>query len=284
MNTMGATEKIKAIEEEMASTQYHKGTEHHFGVLKARLARLKKEQMKSGKKGGKRFAVRKSGDATVVLIGPASTGKSSLFNSLTNRKSKVGEHPFTTQEIVPGMMSFNGAQIQVLDTPSLEIAKKEVLSVAAIADLTVLVLDVFQREFDGIVSELNATNTGGVLVVVNKIDSRDMEYLKFLREKFGSCICISVNKLVGIEELKNEIYKKLKLIRIYMKPKGENVDYSKPLVVRSGSTISDVWRKLHLPGEMNYAVVWGKSAKFGGQKVNEGHVLADGDVLTILRR
>jgi hypothetical protein len=281
---MGVAEKIKAIENEMASTKYHKGTEHHFGVLKSKLAKLRKEQMKSGKKGGKRFAVRKSGDATVVLIGPASAGKSSLFNSLTNRKSEVGEHPFTTQEIVPGMMSFNGAQIQILDTPSLEIAKKEVLSVAAIADLTVLVLDVFQREFDEIVNELNATKTGDVLVVVNKVDARDIEYLKFLREKFGSCVCVSVNKLIGIEELKNEIYKKLKLIRIYMKPKGEKVDYSKPLVVRSGSTVGGVWDKLHLLGEMDYAVIWGKSAKFGGQKVNGGHVLADGDVLTIVRR
>ena len=41
---MGLREKIRTIEEEMKRTQIHEHTEHHVGLLKAKLAKLKAEQ------------------------------------------------------------------------------------------------------------------------------------------------------------------------------------------------------------------------------------------------
>ena len=41
---MGVPEKIKAIEDEMGRTQLNKATEHHIGLLKAKIAKLKREQ------------------------------------------------------------------------------------------------------------------------------------------------------------------------------------------------------------------------------------------------
>ena len=38
-------EKIAAIEEEMSRTQINKATMHHICLLKARLARLKREEL-----------------------------------------------------------------------------------------------------------------------------------------------------------------------------------------------------------------------------------------------
>lgn len=38
---MGIVEKIKEIEAEMARTQKNKATEHHLGLLKARIAKLR---------------------------------------------------------------------------------------------------------------------------------------------------------------------------------------------------------------------------------------------------
>ncbi len=149
---MGLPEKIKQIEEEMKKTQIHKHTEHHIGLLKAKLARLRAElESSTSKGGGPAFEIRKGGDATVVLIGLPSVGKSTILNRLTNAKSKVAAYAFTTIAVVPGILRYNGADIQILDLPGIISGAssgkgrgRRVLSVARNADLVLLVLDVFQ--------------------------------------------------------------------------------------------------------------------------------------------
>ena len=268
---MGIEEKIKSIEDEMARTQYHKGTEHHFGKLRAKLSQLKK-MIGQRKKGGARFSVRKSGDATVLLIGDASVGKSSIFNRLTGANSKVGDHPFTTQKILPGIMNYGGAQIQILDTPALELGEAEILSFASIADLVVIVCESSKKNLERITKGLERAKVKGEpLVVINKCDV-----------EWGGGFGVSALNGEGIDGLKSEIYRRLRLVRVYVKPRGGEADRSRPLVVKEGSTVKDVWEKLRLKGEMGYATVWGSSAKFPGQKIGEGHVLKDGDVLTIV--
>ena len=64
----------------MARTQKNKATEGHLGLLKAKLAKLRREQvdsvMRTGGSKGKGFDVIKSGDARIGLIGFPSVGKS----------------------------------------------------------------------------------------------------------------------------------------------------------------------------------------------------------------
>ena len=149
---MGLPEKIKQIEEEMSKTQVHKHTEHHIGLLKAKLARLRAElETATSKGGGPAFEIRKGGDATIVLIGLPSVGKSTILNRMTNAKSKVAAYAFTTLTVVPGILRYNGADLQILDLPGIISGAssgrgrgKRVLSVARNADLVLLVLDVFQ--------------------------------------------------------------------------------------------------------------------------------------------
>ncbi len=149
---MGLPEKIKQVEEEMKKTQINKHTEHHIGLLKAKLARLRAElEASTSKGGGPAFEIRKGGDATVVLIGLPSVGKSTILNRLTNAKSKVASYAFTTLTVVPGILRYNGADIQILDLPGIISGAssgrgrgKRVLSVARNADLALLILDVFQ--------------------------------------------------------------------------------------------------------------------------------------------
>jgi len=152
---LGLPEKIRAIEEEMSRTQIHKHTEHHIGLLKAKLAKLKSEQERaqSSKQSGAGWELKKGGDCTVVLIGLPSVGKSTILNHLTNAKSRVAAYAFTTLTVVPGLLDYQGARIQILDLPGIISGAatgtgrgRRVLSVAKNADLIMLVIDVFQPD------------------------------------------------------------------------------------------------------------------------------------------
>jgi len=155
MDESSIEQQIKDIEDEIFNTQKNKATEHHIGKLKAKLARLREELVKrkaSGAK-GRGFAVKKSGDATVGIIGFPSIGKSTLLNRLTDAKSRVGDYDFTTLEVIPGMLKYKGANIQVLDLPGfIKGASKgkgrgrEILSAVRSVDLLLLMIDAEHRE------------------------------------------------------------------------------------------------------------------------------------------
>ncbi|MDR1721492.1 MAG: GTP-binding protein [Methanobrevibacter sp.] len=149
---MDIDEKIKKIEDEIQKTPYNKATSHHIGKLKAKISKLKEESIarKSSGTKGKGFHIKKSGDSTAVLVGFPSVGKSTLLNELTNADSKVGAYQFTTLDIVPGIMEYRGAQIQIFDIPGIITGAsggkgrgREILSVARTSDLILVVLDVF---------------------------------------------------------------------------------------------------------------------------------------------
>ena len=170
-------EKIAEIELEMSRTQINKATMHHICLLKARLARLKREELEivSRKSGasGPGFEVRRSGDARIGLFGFPSVGKSTLLNSLTGASSKVGAYEFTTLTPVPGIITINGAKIQILDLPGIiEGAAdgvgrgKQVIAIARTCSLILMVLDgmqsldllkILENELGGYGIKLNKT-------------------------------------------------------------------------------------------------------------------------------
>ncbi len=150
---MGSQDKINELEAELSKTKYNKATQHHVGLIKAKIARLKDKQL--GAKGGKTegYAVKKSGDASVILIGFPSVGKSTLLNSLTAAQSAVAAYEFTTLDVIPGILEWKGAMIQLLDVPGIiegaSIGRgrgRQVLSVAMNADMVLLVVDVMHPE------------------------------------------------------------------------------------------------------------------------------------------
>jgi hypothetical protein len=364
----GLPEKIKKIEDDLHRTQVNKKTEHHVGLLRAKLSRLKAEQeeqqsRRTGSKIG--YDVKKSGDATVVLIGLPSVGKSTLLNRLTNAKSKVAAYQFTTLEVVPGAMEFNGARIQILDLPGIikgasegKGLGKRVLAVARSADLVLFIVDVFQPEAREVLEKelrsvgirvdesppnvvIERTGSGGLsvsaqvkmtritealikdilrvydvnsgrvlvrqdiddsqlldvlagnrayipsLTVMNKIDLVNAGFTEELTRKLPfRFLPLSAEADLNIQALKEEIYRRLDFVRVYMRRRTGETDFKEPMIVKNGATILEVCDKVHrnMKDGFRYAQVWGRSVRFGGQKVGMTHRLMDQDVLTIVTK
>lgn len=195
-------EKIEEIELEIKNTPYNKATQHHIGKLKAKLAklRLEKEKKSSGSKHG--YSVKKSGNATVALVGLPSVGKSTLLNVLTNAKSDVADYYFTTLEVVPGIMEYKEAKIQILDLPGLikgaskgKGRGREILSVVRGADLILLILDVFTLDIDVLLKELNSSGL--------RLNQRKADVVIKKKSKDG----ININTTVELTKIDVELVK-----------------------------------------------------------------------------
>ena len=197
---MSIAQKIAEIEEEMAKTQKNKATEGHLGLLKARIAKLRREQvesiMRSGGAKGEGFDVIKSGDARIGLIGFPSVGKSTLLNTLTDTFSEVQEREFTTLTCIPGVIRYRGSKLQLLDLPGIiEGAKdgkgkgRQVIGVARTCNLILVVLDavqplthkrIIESELEGVGIRLNrnkpdidikVSHKGGGLMINRTVNS-----------------------------------------------------------------------------------------------------------------
>jgi ribosome-interacting GTPase 1 len=128
-------------------------------------------------------------------------------------------------------------------------------------------------------------------VVVNKADLIEPEYKETvdaeLRE-YGTdpedAVFISAVEERGLDALREEIWERLGLIRIYMDKPGRGTDREEPLILRRGQTVEDACEKLggDFEDRFRFARVSGPSAKHEEQQVGQDHELADEDVLRIL--
>ncbi|ELP91788.1 developmentally-regulated GTP-binding protein, putative [Entamoeba invadens IP1] len=147
---MSLQQKIDDIEFELSRTQINKATMHHICMLRAKMAKYRKELLTPDKKGpaGEGFDVAKFGDARVGMVGFPSVGKSTLLTKMTDTESKAAAYEFTTLTCIPGVLNYNGSKVQLLDLPGIiEGAKdgkgrgRQVISVARTCDCIMLLID-----------------------------------------------------------------------------------------------------------------------------------------------
>jgi len=241
MDNIYILQRIKEIEEEIHRTQKNKATEYHLGVLKAKMAQLRRQlYAPSGKGKASGFGIRKEGDATSVFIGFPSVGKSTILNELTNAKSEIGTYEFTTLKTIPGMLKYKDASIQMLDIPGIisgaSLGKgrgREVLSIVRASDLLIIVLDAKHMDkYKIIINELHIagirinmerpriyikkTNSGGLLVHASKrfLKHISKEEVKAVLRTYGyTNSMVTLNGNMSIDDIidaleKNRVYTK----------------------------------------------------------------------------
>lgn len=220
-------EKIHQIEKEIRETPYHKGTEHHIGLLRARLAILRQklenqEAKKSGHGGKTTFLVRKQGDASCLLLGPPSVGKSTLLNRLTNTQSQTGDYAFTTKRVIPGMLFYQNAKIQLFDAPGLLPdgplhygQGRQILTTVRGSDLLILVFDL--QTYSHLPDILRKLNEAGVRL------NREKPLLKVFPQR-GSETIVEGNLTPQKAKVLIQISKELGL-------RGKRIVVPKPLTI-----------------------------------------------------
>ena len=303
-------EKIKALEIMMAIIPKHKGTEKIRAQLKSRMAKLKEELQKRPTIGRaeQAYTIKREGAAQVVLLGLPNSGKSSLFSQVTHAFSEVAEYPFTTQKPIPGMMKFENIQIQLVDTPPIQLDHTEpgLSNLIRNADALLLVIDltqdpVFQMEIlqeelkqmrieivgKGPIRSLEAGwASQKALLLGNKCDiSNAMTAYGIFEARFKdtfSILPISAKEGMNCEELKKEVYQLLDIIRVYTKAPGGEPELKEPVVLKKGSNVGDVALSIHKDffAKLRYAKIWG-SGKFDGQMVKRDFLVNEGYVIEL---
>jgi len=227
---------------------------------------------------------------------------------LTNATPEVAEHPFTTWTPTPGMMDVGGAQIQLLDTPPLnkDYVEAESMDLIRRADLVIVVLNLQGDPLGDLqyaITLLEDNRIGPVcfeeryidqprfrlipfLIIANKNDDRttdeDFEILCELLEDDWPIMAVSAITGRNLDQLKERVFERLGIARIYSKPPGSEADLSQPFVVKSGTTIEELAGKIHKDfyDQLKSARIWG-SGTFDGQLVGRDHVLEDGDIVEL---
>ncbi|EPY36987.1 GTP-binding protein [Angomonas deanei] len=121
------------------------------------------------------------------------------------------------------------------------------------------------------------------LYVYNKIDTITMEEMDRL-SRIPHSVVMSLHWDLNVEEVIDEIWKHLNIIRIYTKKHGTHPDFVKPFVVKRNSSVEHICKRIHkdISTRFKYAMVWGTSAKHQPQRVGISHTLEDEDVLQIM--
>lgn len=163
-------------------------------------------------------------DPAVVIAGYPNVGKSSLLRCLSKAKPMVAQYPFTTKEIFVGHMEkkikYENIRLQLIDTPGLldrplsernDIEKQAIAALEHLSQIIVFVFDPSEtcgyslKDQEKLLLQMKKMfKNSEIITVENKTDYKetDSKHLK-----------ISCENKKGIEELREEIFKKYEKIK-----------------------------------------------------------------------
>lgn len=235
-------EKLVALQEMKSTAPSHKGAENlrseinrKISALKSSMERQRTQQTKKGS--APSMYVKKDGIGQVSIVGLPNTGKSWLLNKLVGKEiAEVTEHPFSTYKPEPGMMSYEGGWIQLVELPAIvegsssgKAQGREIISLIRNSDAIIIVGNKIEQEV--VVKELEKSkiflNRTRPKIKVNASSFRGIQisgkkYLKFPIEQLigylkssgfaNSNVIVSgkINSLTEVSEALNNsiVYKK----------------------------------------------------------------------------
>jgi ribosome-interacting GTPase 1 len=299
-------DKIEALETMLTIMPRHKGTDHLYGDLRRRIAKLTEEAERKAATSRTSFYIRKEGAGQVALVGLPNSGKSQLLAAVTDALPEIADYPFTTKTPNIGMMKFENIQIQLVDTPAVTGKDSRVWlnNVARNADLIAIVVDMSKNPVEQVESTLKELKNVSIvpgnepsysligqrpkkmMIIGNKsdVDASGSGWLR-LKARYGpDFLMSSVSAAMGdnLQDFKKNVFNALDIIRVHTKSPGKKVELTDPIILKTGSTVKDAAEDIHkdFKAKLKYAVVWG-SGKFDGQRVSQTHVLQDNDIIEL---
>lgn len=240
------------------------------------------------------IAVRREGAAQVALVGAPNAGKSSLLQALSQIQIKTGDYAFTTLKPVPALTRIGGVLVQLVEIPGLIEGAAEgrgggraLLGVLRGADAIVFCHDA-SSPAEGLAAVRAEVAAAGIelpaVLAATKADEAPPGAVERLAQREADLAVVAVSVLddASLDVFREAVWKLTGLIRVHLRHAGETD--AEPLALPEGATVADVADRIHheLAAACRGARVWGRSARFEGQRVGRTHVVADGDVVEVL--
>jgi ribosome-interacting GTPase 1 len=240
------------------------------------------------------LSVRREGAAQIAFVGPPNAGKSSLLQALSSIQIKTGDYAFTTLRPVPALTRIGGVLVQLVEIPGLIEGANEdrgggraLLGVLRGTDAIVFCA-ALGGSFDGLRVVRTEVAAAGIekpaMIAATKADEVPEGALERLAaaEPGLEIVAVSVLDDGSLDRLREAIWRLTGLIRVF--PRHDGKAGEEPFALPLGATIAEVAGEIHheLAAACSGALVWGRSARFDGQRVGRAHVVADGDIVEIL--
>lgn len=152
---------------------------------------------------------------SVAIVGKPNAGKSTLLNTLLNEnRAIVSEIAGTTRDTIEEVININGILFRLIDTAGIREHSKDIIENMGVvkskekikqANIVLYLFDIndmHDKELAETILEIQEQNQN-LLVVANKTDS----YQQQLNEQLPFCFLISAKEGIGIEELKEELFR-----------------------------------------------------------------------------
>ena len=283
-------EKMRCLEKMYSTAPKHKSSEGLLQQIKTKLAKLrdKVEKERQQKKKGFAITVKREGAAQIMLLGIASSGKSTLLKKFTNAHPEIAPYGFTTTMPEMGIMEYFGMKLQIVEMPAITEGYADkgngpaFMAIARNANLIVLVLDgtkplgqqikLIENEceksfikFGQQTSEERVHNIPTIITVTKKFRRPNTKY-----------------PVIKEDHLKEAIWKQLNMIYAFTKQPAKERDWP-PVALKKGATVKDLAEIVHkdFVQKFKYARIWGKSAKHPGATIGLEHILKEGDIVEV---